>query len=123
MQNEKLKIVGSHLVCVVIGIVLTLATIGLSKILSLMIWGFELQSVMAFPDHHQAKLYSRPGFGEQNFTFWVDSKIVWNSVSAPGNFQEKVYWDKVGNIVTLELEGRKMIVYDAVNREVKHKSW
>ncbi len=83
-----------------------------------------MQGVMAFPNHRQAKLYSRPGLGEQNFTFWVDSKIVWDSgVSAPGNLEEKVYWDETGDIVTLELKGKKVVMYDAMNKELIKRRW
>lgn len=122
MKNFKSII--THTICIFIGVFLTYTAIVIWSIFSWFIWGFEIQSVLSFPHHHQAKLYSRPGFGDQTFTFWVNNKLIWDSGdAAPGNLQEKIYWDKSGNIVTLELESEKIVVFDATNLEIKHSAW
>jgi hypothetical protein len=61
-------------------------------VLSWLFLGSEIQSKASFPGYHQARLYSRGGFGDQEFTFWVDGRFVWTSHdAAPGNLHEKIY--------------------------------
>jgi hypothetical protein len=124
MKNEKLKKIGSHLFFIFVGMVLLYLLSYPLAGLSWFFYGSEIQSKASFPSYHLARIYSRPGPGDQQFTFWVDGRLVWNSSdAAPGNLNEKINWDDTGHLVTLELEGEKVLIYDALNREIKHRSW
>ena len=54
-------------------------------------------------------------------TLMVDGKAVYIANDAPGgDLKERIYWDGAGNIVTLELSGKKVFVYNArAKQEVK----
>lgn len=118
------KIVGSHLICVVLGMVLLYLLSFPLAVLSWFFLGSEIQSKASFPSYHLATLYMRGGLGDQTYTFDVDGRTVWISGDAAGgNNYDKIYWGETGHIVTLELRGEKVIVYDAMNREIKHKGW
>jgi hypothetical protein len=124
MQNEKLKIVGSHLACVVVGMILVYVLSFPLAVLSWFFMGSEIQSKASFPSYHLATLYTRGGLGDQTYTFDVDGRTVWKSGDAPGgDNKEEIIWDETGHIVTLKLRGEKVFVYDAMNREIKHKGW
>jgi hypothetical protein len=120
MQNEKLKIVGSHLACVVAGMILVYL---LSFPLALLSWfflGFEIQSKSSFPSYHLATLYTRGGFGDQTYSLDVDGRTVWISPDSPGgDNKEEILWDATGHIVTLKFNGKQAVIYDAWNREIK----
>ncbi len=115
---------GSHLICVVLGMVLLYLLSFPLAVLSWFFLGSEIQSKASFPSYHLATLYMRGGLGDQTYTFDVDGRTVWISGDAAGgNNYDKIYWGETGHIVTLELRGEKVIVYDAMNREIKHKGW
>lgn len=108
-------------VCFVLGIVLTLVTMPVFSFVRRFLTGFEILSVSSFPRTHIAILYSRGGPGEQTFFLEVDGTRVYVSGdAAPGNLHEKLIWDEIGKIVTLELEGQKIFIYDAESKsEIK----
>jgi hypothetical protein len=124
MQNKKLKKVGSHLVCVVVGMVLFYLLSFPLAVLSWFFIGFEIQSKRSFPTYHLATLYTRAGIGDQNYSLDVDGRTVWMSGDAPGgDNKEEIIWDETGHVVTLKLRGEKAVIYDVMNKEVKHKGW
>ncbi len=108
-------------VCFVLGIILTLVTMSVFSFVRRFLTGFEILSVASFPRSHIARLYSRGGPGEQTFFLEVDGKTVYVSGdAAPGNLHEKLLWDETGKIVTLELEGQKLFIYNAESKsEIK----
>jgi hypothetical protein len=119
-----LRKITSYFGCFILGIIFVFATKPFVQIASDFLIGFEIQSKASFPGDHLATLYTKGGPGDQRYTFEVDGKTVWISGDAPGgNNHDKIFWDETGHIVTLELRGEKVIVYDAMNREVKHKGW
>lgn len=112
------------MVCVVLGMILVYVLSFPLAVLSWFIMGSEIQSKASFPRYHLARLYSRAGFGDQTYTFEVDDRTVLISIESPGgDNKEEIIWDETGHIVALELRGEKAVVYDAMNREIKHKGW
>ena len=108
-------------VCFFLGIILTLASIPIISLFKNFFFGFEILSVASFPRYHIARLYSRGGLGDQTFSLEVDGRTIYVSFDmAPGNLHEKLLWDETGEIVTLELAGKKIIAYNAESKsEIK----
>ena len=109
-------------VCFVLGIILTLLALPVIAFFKELLFGFEIQSMASFPYYHTARLYTNPGFGDQTFTLEVDGRTVWVSGdAAPGDLDEKLIWDKTGQIVTLELAGKKILSYDAGSKTLMNE--
>lgn len=102
-----------HLSFFVLGMIFISASTPVLSFFSDFVFGSEIQSRASFPRYHMARLYSRPGFGDQTFYLEVDGERVYTSGdAAPGNLDEKLYWDAEGKIVVLELAGKKVFSYD-----------
>lgn len=104
-----------------LGVILTLLALPIITFFKEFLFGFEIQSMASFPYYHAARLYSRPGLGDQTFTLEVDGKTVWVSGDAAGgDLKEKIIWDETGHIVTLELAGKRVFSYNAKSKtEIK----
>jgi hypothetical protein len=108
----------------VLGVVFTIVVIPVvTPVLSTVkeiFWDFEIpsqevQSMASYPYYHMARLYTKPGLGEQAFTLEVDGRIVWVSgAAAGGDLNEKLIWDETGNIVSLELAGKRVVSYNTI---------
>lgn len=83
--------------------------------------GFEIHSKASHPYNHRARLYTNPGFGEQDLTLKVNRETVWQTNAIGGNLNDELIWDKTGHILTLKIMGEAVFVYDAQNRVVKYK--
>src|SRR5437773_12292767 len=102
-----------YFVCFVGGIVFTICVYFVSWIVIFLSWGFEIQSRASFPGHHMARLYSKPGGGDQTYSLVVDGWRVYRSPdAAPGEQKEKLTWNDTGTIVILEYSGEKAFIYD-----------
>ncbi len=111
---------GSHLICVVLGMVLLYLLSFPLAVLSWFFLGSEIQSKASFPSYHIARLYSKGGLGDQTYTFEVDDRTVLISPDSPGgDNKEEILWDATGHIVTLKFNGKQAVIYDAWNREIK----
>ncbi len=107
----------SHLAFLCFGFILCFVFLLVWKVMSFFIWGFEVQSMASFPYYHDARLYTRPGIGDQTFTLQVDGETVWVSGdAAPGDLKEKLMWDEMGRKVTLEFLGKKVVTYDTKSK-------
>jgi len=119
---NNLKKVSGYLGCFVLGIVFTITTTPVISAVGELLFGFEIQSMASFPYYHMAKLYTSPGLGDQTLTLKVDGNHVWTSGDAAGgDLNEKLIWDKTGHILTLELNGENVLIYDAQNQKIKYK--
>ena len=110
-----------YFVCFLLGILFVfVATSVYRTIDKFLITGSKIQSQSSYPLGHIATLYSRGGLGDQTLTLKVDGKTVWVSGDQPpGDLDEKLIWDETGQIVTLEFNGKKILIYDALNREIR----
>ena len=118
------KYVGCIGMGTMLGIILTLELMPVVGFIGGFFGGFEIQSMASFPYYHTAKIRTRPGLGDQTLFFEVDGKDVWVSGdAAPGDLNEKIYWDSTGTIVSFELAGKKTFVFNAESKtEVKEKT-
>jgi hypothetical protein len=111
-------------VCFVFGVILALLTLPVVTFFKEFLFGFEIQSMASFPYYHMARLYTNPGLGDQTLTLEVDGKSVWTSGDAAGgDLKERLIWDKTGRLLTLELNGESVIVYDAQKQKIEYKRW
>jgi hypothetical protein len=83
------------------------------RLINYMVFGVEIHSKASFPDAHMARVYSRPGLGEQHFTLEVDGRSVYISPDlSPGNLDEQIIWSDDGTVVSLMGEKRTLYIYD-----------
>jgi hypothetical protein len=76
-------------------------------------FGVEIHSQASFPLRHMARMYSVPGFGDQQLICIVDGKTVYRTGDwEPGNVDEKISWDESGTIVTFIASRRRVFIYD-----------
>ena len=103
------------------GILFTVVGYGVFSVLSFLSVGREIQSKSSYPPYHSARLYSRPGPGDQNYSLVVDGNWVYQSPDAPsGDQREEIRWDDSGKVVIFISGGEVMFKYDAANqKEIK----
>lgn len=112
-MKKNLTTIARYLACFTLGIVFTFAVMPVLRLFSELLFGTEIQSLASFPPNHMARLYSRPGGGDQTFLLVVDGKTVYFSGDAEsGDLNEKLSWDTTGKIVTLEIDGEKVFTYN-----------
>jgi len=123
MLNSLSKIFNRRF-CFVLGVFFTFLTLPVINFFAELftdgIPKYEVQSMASYPVSHMARLYTRPGLGEQDLTFEVDGRVVWFRCAMGGDLGEKIIWDKTGEIVSLELAGEKVFSYNTFWRsEIK----
>jgi len=111
---ESLSKIFNRRFCFVLGIFFTLLTLPVFnffvELFTTGIPWIEVQSAASCS--HMARLYTRPGLGEQDLSLEVDGRAVWSMCAMGGDLNEKLTWDKTGNIVSLELGGEKVFSYN-----------
>jgi hypothetical protein len=108
----------------VLGIVFTVTVAPAFTAVGEFFFGFEIQSAASFPAYHRARLYSRPGLGDQTLTLEVDGSTVWiANDAAGGDLDEKLSWDETGHVLTLEIKGANAVIYDARNQKIRYRSY
>ena len=101
-----------------VAIVVTLAAVyNFAAIPLSIIWGVfvgvEIHSESSFPLGHMARIYSRPGLGDQQLIFEVDGDTVFKTGDwEPGNVKEEIEWDESGQVVTFYASGRKVFTFN-----------
>lgn len=99
-------------VVVVLTAVYSLAATPLSIIWGAFV-GVEIHSESSFPLAHMARIYSRPGIGDQQLIFEVDDRTVFKTGDwEPGNVKEEIEWDESGSVVTFYASGRKVFTFE-----------
>jgi len=73
------------------------------------------------PDRtHTARLMTREAGFDVNVVLEVDDAVVYTSpdfaAPATADFQERVLWDRSGNVVLIEVAGKRFFGYDVLHR-------
>ncbi|HYE74063.1 MAG TPA: hypothetical protein VEF04_12065 [Blastocatellia bacterium] len=100
-------------VCFLLG----LMTVPSYRIVSGVLWGKTVQTLNAPQTRHRAALLKKHNLGDINFVVKVDGERVYFSPDympfVDGAYRETLVWDKTGNVVVLELMGKRVFAYHA----------
>ena len=115
-MSPKLTMLKESVVFVAIVLVLTVIYNFAATPLSI-IWGVfvgvEIHSESSFPLGHMARIYSKPGLGDQQLIFEVDDETVFKTGDwEPGNVKEEIEWDESGHVVSFYASNRKVFTFD-----------
>ncbi len=126
MKRAKLNKFAKFLICCLFLLSTVFFLIKLPQIIfeGLFLYSYLVPIETSYSHHHSAKLYTRPGLGDQNFTLEINGETVWKSGDAMGgDLKAKLIWDKTGHILTMKLLGHETVIYDAKNQIIKHKEF
>ena len=105
--------------CLFVDIALGVIVMPAYKIATNIFGGRTLQTVWSDSGHH-AFLNKQYSLMNINFKVGVDGEIVYISpdvINFPdGMYRETLIWDETGRIVVLELMGKRVFAYDAVEK-------
>jgi hypothetical protein len=90
------------------------------------LWGRNVQTLYSPGGaEHQAALLKKYNLADINFIVKVDGVRVYESSDLmpfrDHSYRETLVWDKTGKIVVLELMGKRVFAYDAVNKRMLRK--
>ena len=103
----------NHFISFALGVSLAFTVLPALDFFKEFTFGFEIHSAASYPYFHNAKIRTRPGFGDQTLFLEVDEVDVWRSGDmSPGDLDEELSWDASGTIVTLKLQNQPFIRYD-----------
>ena len=107
--------------CFLLGI----ATMPMYGIVSGTLWGRNIQTLDSPHGEHRAALLKKYNLADINFIVKVDSKRVYESPDlmpfTDRSYRETLVWDKTGKVVVLELMGKRVFAYDALNKRMLGK--
>ena len=82
------------------------------------IFGYEISSQLSFPGNHMARIYCRPGLGDQQLSLEVDGRGVWASPDlGPGDIGGRPEWSADGKRVSLVTNDGTLYTYNVSSRK------
>ena len=111
--------IAKYTFCLFAGITLGLIFMPTYRVVSSVFGGRTLQTVWSDSGQH-AVLYKQYSLMNINFKVEVDGQIVYISPDVlnfpDGMYRETLVWDETGRVVVLELMGKRVFAYDAVEK-------
>lgn len=111
--------IGEYLFCISIGIAFGLILSPAYDVVTGIVGGREIQTIES-NSGHRAVLYKKHNLADINFKVGVDGETVYNTGDImpfpDGMYRETLVWDKTGRVVVLELMGKRVFAYDAVEK-------
>jgi hypothetical protein len=111
--------IAKYAFCLFVGIVLGLIAMPTYRVVSSVFGGRTVQTVWS-DSGHRAVLYKQYSLMNINFKVEVEGQVVYISPDVlnfpDGMYRETLVWDETGRIVVLELMGKRVFAYDAVEK-------
>lgn len=120
METKRISKAAGFFACVTVGIFTGLLINPFYQIAASITIGRSIQPLYSPSRNHKAVLLRKHNLADFNFIVKVDGDKVYQSPDLCGggdhSFRETLVWDKTGQVVILELMGKRVFAYDAVNK-------
>ena len=115
---NKIKTAG-YFACLLLGIAFGLLAMPAYRVVTGIFGGRTIQTIWS-SSGHRAILYKQHNLADINFKVGVDGETVYVSSDVmpfpDGMYRETLVWDKTGRVVVLELMGKRVFAYDAIEK-------
>lgn len=115
----------THFGVFIAGVIITLLSIPVYWLFSSLTVGRPIQTLRSPNDRHTAVLRRKHNLADFNFIVEINGRTVYISPDLCGagdrSLRESLVWDKSGQVVVLELMGKRVFAYNATDGEVLGK--